>query len=44
MAKLKVENQRRLKVRPAYCMELLSQFFLAIIDTFKVECAYSVHL
>ena len=43
MAKLKVENQRRQKVLTAYRMELLSHFYLAVVDTFKVECAYSVY-
>ena len=43
MAKIKVENQRRQKVLTAYRMELLSHFFLAVVDTFKVECAYSVY-
>ena len=43
MAKLKVENQRRQKVLTVYRMELLSHFFLAVVDTFKVECVYSVY-
>ena len=40
MAKLKVENQRRQKVLTAYGKELVSHFFLAVVDTSKVECAY----
>ena len=43
MAKLKVENQRRQKVLTAYCKELVSHFFLAVVDTSKVECAYGVY-
>ena len=43
MAKLKVENQRRQKVLTAYRMELLPHFFLAVVDTSKVECAYGVY-
>ena len=43
MAKLKVENQRRQKVLTAYGKELVSHFFLAVVDTSKVECAYGVH-
>ena len=42
MAKLNVENQRRQKVLTAYRMELLPHFFLAVVDTSKVECAYGV--
>ena len=43
MAKLKVENQRRQKVLTAYGKELVSHFFLTMVDTSKVECAYSVY-
>ena len=43
MAKLKVENQRRQKVLTAYGKELVSHFFLAVVDTTKVECAYGVY-
>ena len=32
MAKLKVENQRRQKVLTAYGKELVSHFFLAVVD------------
>ena len=43
MAKLKVENQRRQKVLTAYGKELVSHFFLAVVDASKVECAYGVY-
>jgi hypothetical protein len=38
-----VENQRRQKVLTAYGKELVSHFFLAVVDTTKVECAYGVY-
>ena len=48
MAKLKVENQRRQKVLTAYAygkeLNIVSHFFLAVVDTSTVECAYGVHL
>ena len=37
MAKLKVENQRRQKVLTAYGKELVSHFFLAVVDTSKLS-------
>ena len=40
MAKLKVENQRRQKVLTAYGKELVSHFFLAVVDT-SVRMAYT---
>ena len=43
MAKLKVENQSRQKVLTAYGKELVSHFFLAVVDTSKVVCAYGVY-
>ena len=43
MAKLNMENQSRQKVLTVYGKELLSHFFLAVVDTSKVECAYDVY-
>ena len=43
MAKLKVEKQSRQKVLIAYGKELVSHFFLAVVDMSKVECAYGVY-
>ena len=50
MAKIKVENRRRQKVHvhvhvlTAYGMEVVSHFFLAVVDASKDECAYCVYI
>ena len=44
MAKLKVENQSRQKVLTVYGKELVSHFFLAVVDTYKVECADGIYM
>ena len=43
MTKLKADNQTRQKVLTAHGIELLPHFFSAVVDTFKVECAYCVY-